>query len=104
MVFSSAPTVRAKAISTHILRTISYFIAGLIGLYEANFEPRWLTEAERLAHIMIDQFEDDAGDGFFFTGKAHETLIVQSKSAYDGATPSGASMAIHSLIATCQTP
>ena len=80
------------------LEDYSYFIAGLIALYEANFEPRWLTEAERLAHIMINQFGDDAGDGFFFTGKAHETLIVQSKSAYDGATPSGASMAIHSLL------
>ena len=80
------------------LEDYSYFIAGLIALYEASFEPRWLTEAERLAHIMIDQFGDDAGDGFFFTGKAHETLIVQSKSAYDGATPSGASLAIHSLL------
>ena len=80
------------------LEDYSYFIAGLIALYEASFEQRWLTEAERLAHIMIDQFGDDAGDGFFFTGKAHETLIVQSKSAYDGATPSGASMAIHSLL------
>ena len=80
------------------LEDYSYFIAGLIALYEASFEPRWLTEAERLAHIMIDQFGDDAGDGFFFTGKAHEVLIVQSKSAYDGATPSGASMAVHSLL------
>ena len=80
------------------LEDYSYFIAGLIALYEASFEPKWLTEAERLAHVMIDQFEDDAGGGFFFTGKAHETLIVQSKSAYDGATPSGASMAIHSLL------
>ena len=80
------------------LEDYAYFISGLIALYEASFEPRWLTEAERLAHIMIDQFGDDAGDGFFFTGKSHETLIVQSKSAYDGATPSGASMAIHSLL------
>ena len=80
------------------LEDYAYFITGLIALYEASFEPRWLTEAERLAHLMIDQFGDDAGDGFFFTGKAHETLIVQSKSAYDGATPSGASMAIHSLL------
>ena len=80
------------------LEDYSYFIAGLIALYEASFEPKWLTEAERLAHLMIDQFGDDAGDGFFFTGKSHETLIVQSKSAYDGATPSGASMAIHSLL------
>ena len=80
------------------LEDYAYFIAGLIALYEAGFEQRWLTEAERLAHLMIDQFGDDAGDGFFFTGKAHESLIVQSKSAYDGATPSGASMAIHSLL------
>ena len=80
------------------LEDYAYFIVGLIALYEASFEVRWLTEAERLAHIMIDQFGDDAGDGFFFTGKAHETLIVQSKAAYDGATPSGASMAIHSLL------
>ncbi len=80
------------------LEDYAYFIAGLIALYEASFEPRWLTEAERLAHLMIDQFSDEAGDGFFFTGKAHEVLIVQSKSAYDGATPAGASMAIHSLL------
>ncbi len=80
------------------LEDYSYFIAGLIALYEASFEPRWLTEAERLASLMIEQFEDDTGAGFFSTGKAHETLIVQSKSAYDGAAPSGASMAIHSLL------
>lgn len=80
------------------LEDYSYFISGLIALYEAGFDPRWLIEAERLTNLMIDQFGDDAGDGFFFTGKAHESLIVQSKSAYDGATPSGASMAIHSLL------
>ncbi len=80
------------------LEDYSYFIAGLIALYEASFEPRWLTEAERLAHIMIEQFADETSGGFFFIGKAHEPLIVHSKSAYDGATPSGASMAIHSLL------
>ena len=47
---------------------------------------------------MIEQFGDENGGGFFFTGTAHETLIVRSKAAYDGATPSGASMAIHSLL------
>ncbi len=80
------------------LEDYSYFIAGLIALYEASFDSKWLTEAERLTDRMIEQFGDDDGEGFFFTGKAHESLIVQSKSAYDGATPSGASMAIHSLL------
>ena len=78
------------------LEDYGYFIAGLIALYEATFHPNWLTEAERLARLMMDQFGDE--NGFFFTGKAHETLIVQSKSAYDGATPSGAAMAIHALL------
>lgn len=80
------------------LEDYSYFISGLIALYEASFDSKWLREAERLSNIMIDQFGDKNGVGFFFTGKAHETLIVQSKSAYDGATPSGASMAIHCLL------
>ncbi len=80
------------------LEDYSYFIAGLVALYEASFDAKWLTEAERLAYIMIEQFADVDGEGFFFTGKAHESLIVQSKSAYDGATPAGASMAIHSLL------
>ena len=80
------------------LEDYSYFIAGLVALYEASFDAKWLTEAERLAYIMIEQFGDADGEGFFFTGKAHESLIVQSKSAYDGATPAGASMAIHSLL------
>ena len=47
---------------------------------------------------MIDQFWDASSSGFFFTGKAHESLIVQSKSAYDSATPSGTAMAVHSLL------
>ena len=47
---------------------------------------------------MIDQFWDTENGGFFFTGKDHPKLIVRSKSAYDGATPSGASMAVHVLL------
>ncbi|MCH8292645.1 thioredoxin domain-containing protein [Candidatus Poribacteria bacterium] len=80
------------------LEDYSYFIAGLIALYEASFNFKWLKEAERLTQIMIEQFWDDTNGGFFFTGKSHEQLIVQSKSAYDGATPSGTSMAIHGLL------
>jgi len=80
------------------LEDYSYFITGLIELYQANFDPYWLTEANRLNQIMIDQFWDTENGGFFFTGKDHPKLIVRSKSAYDGATPSGASMAVHVLL------
>ena len=80
------------------LEDYSYLSAGLIALYEASFNPRWLKEAARLAEVMIEQFWDTSSSGFFFTGKAHESLIVQSKSAYDSATPSGTAMAVHSLL------
>ena len=80
------------------LEDYSYLSAGLVALYEASFNPRWLQQAERLTEIMIEQFWDDSSSGFFFTGKAHESLIVQSKSAYDSATPSGTAMAVHSLL------
>ena len=80
------------------LEDYSYLAAGLVALYEASFNPRWLREASRLAEVMIDQFWDASSSGFFFTGKAHESLIVQSKSAYDSATPSGTAMAVHSLL------
>ena len=80
------------------LEDYAYFIAGLIDFYEATFDVRWLKQAERLNQIMIEQFWDDANGGFFFTSKDHESLITRSKSGYDGATPAGASMAVHSLL------
>ena len=80
------------------LEDYSYLVTGLIDLYEATFAVEWLKEAERLNQIMIEQFWDDANDSFFFTSKNHETLIVRSKTGYDGATPSGVSMAIHNLL------
>ena len=80
------------------LEDYSYLVTGLIDLYEATFAVEWLREAERLNQIMIEQFWDDANDSFFFTSKNHETLIVRSKTGYDGATPSGVSMAIHNLL------
>lgn len=80
------------------LEDYSYFVAGLINLYEATFAVEWLKEAERLNQIMIEQFWDETKGSFFFTSKNHEPLIVRSKTGYDGATPAGVSMAIHNLL------
>ena len=46
-----------------------------------------------LTDRMIEEFWDDEGGGFFFTGKSHENLIVRSKDYFDNATPSGNSVA-----------
>ena len=80
------------------LEDYSCMVDGLISLYEATFDPRWMREAERLAEVMIDHFWDPKEGNFFFTSEDHEALIHRPKDFYDNATPSGNSVAAHALI------
>jgi uncharacterized protein YyaL (SSP411 family) len=56
-----------------------YFSNGLLELYLATEDPRWLDQAAGFADIMIDEFEDETDGGFFFTGDHHEALMARSK-------------------------
>jgi uncharacterized protein YyaL (SSP411 family) len=76
----------------------AFFIHGLIELYQASFDPRWLKEALRLTDEMIKLFWDEQNRGFFFTGADGEKLIVRTKEIYDGAIPSGNSVALYDLL------
>ena len=76
----------------------AFLSAGLLDLYEATFEPRWLGESVRLARAMTEQFADTARGGFYFTGARNDTLIARSKDLYDGAAPSGNSVAATTLV------
>jgi hypothetical protein len=80
------------------LEDYASLIDGLTSLYEVTGELDWLEHAIRLTDQMIDQFWDDQAGGFFFTGKAHEQLIVRSKEWLDNATPSGNSLATMVLL------
>jgi hypothetical protein len=71
---------------------------GLLALYELTFDEAWLDHAVRLSERMISEFEDTESDGFFFTGKSHETLVARTKEFFDNATPSGNSMAAGVLL------
>ena len=78
----------------------AYMTTGLLDLYEASLDRKYLTEASRVANVMIDQFWDAERGGFFHTGPQHEKLIVRTKEFYDGAVPSGnsvATLALHRL-------
>jgi len=80
------------------LEDYANLIHGLIALYESTGELEWFENALELADKMVEQFWDDEGGGFFFTGKSHERLIVRSKEWFDNATPSGNSVAALSLL------
>ncbi|HEY8412938.1 MAG TPA: thioredoxin domain-containing protein, partial [Pyrinomonadaceae bacterium] len=80
------------------LEDYAFFIEGLVTLYETTGEFRWLKEAIALTDRMIEEFWDEEGAGFFFTGKSHENLIVRSKDYFDNAIPSGNSVAASVLL------
>jgi len=80
------------------LEDYAFLIEGLVTLFETTGEARWLNEALTLTDRMIEEFWDEEGGGFFFTGKSHESLIVRSKDYFDNATPSGNSVAAFVLL------
>jgi uncharacterized protein YyaL (SSP411 family) len=89
------------------LEDYAWLANGLISLYEASFEGKWLDEAIRLMDETITLFWDEQSGGFFFTGSDHESLISRSKTPYDDATPSGnavAAMALARLFALTGEP
>ena len=80
------------------LEDYAYYADGLLALYEATFDERWLDEARALAEVMIAHFADDRDDGFFDTSDDHERLISRPKDLYDNATPSAGSVAADLLL------
>src|SRR6185503_7783699 len=82
-----------RAGAAGFLDDYAFVCAGLIDLFEATFDPRWLREAIALADDGERLFADPAG-GWFMTAADHERLIAREKPAYDGAEPSGTSVAL----------
>jgi uncharacterized protein YyaL (SSP411 family) len=72
------------------------FAQGLLDLYEADFDTRYLDAAVKLTDAMRARFEDSAG-GFFSTG-GDAGVLLRMKDDYDGAEPSGNSVAIRNLL------
>jgi uncharacterized protein len=80
------------------LEDYAFLADGLLALYEADFDPRWFTEARRLIDEAIKLFADDENGGFFDTGSDHETLLNRPKDIMDNATPAGNSVAAEVLL------
>lgn len=74
-----------------------FMIEGLIEAMQTRFDPEDLVFAEDLADALLDNFEDRAGGGFFFTRHDHEHLIQRPKPMHDNATPAGNGVAARVL-------
>ncbi|MFA9398724.1 MAG: thioredoxin domain-containing protein [Clostridiaceae bacterium] len=76
----------------------AFVIWGLINLYQASFEVYYLEKAKYLTDKMIELFYDFENSGFYINSKYGESLILRPKEIYDGAIPSGNSVAIFDMI------
>ncbi len=80
------------------LSDYALYAEGLLTLYRATFELRWLQAARDLAEHMLAHFWDQEQGGFFQTSDEHETLIARPKDLFDEAVPSGNAVAAHVLL------
>ena len=76
----------------------AFLVAGLLDLYEASGEGRWLSSAMNLTGKQISLFHDPGRAGFFDTSGSDSTVLVRLREQYDGAEPSGNSIAATNLI------
>jgi uncharacterized protein len=76
----------------------AYLIAGLLDLYEATFDARWLRWAEGLQQVMEALFGDAAHGGYFNSRGDDASIVLRLKEDYDGAEPSPNSVAAANLL------
>jgi uncharacterized protein YyaL (SSP411 family) len=76
----------------------AYLIAGLLDLYEATFDARWLHWARRLQTMMDNLFWDDAAGGYFNSAAGAADIVLRLKEDHDGAEPSPSSIAAANLL------
>lgn len=77
----------------------AFLIQGLLDLYEATLEDRWLRWAVNLQATQDELFWDaDAGGGYFSSAAGDPLVPVRMKEDYDGAEPSANSVSAGNLL------
>jgi uncharacterized protein YyaL (SSP411 family) len=71
---------------------------GLIEVYEAGFDEMYLKAAVELTRAMVSRFWNEDDGGFYFTAKGGDAALTRMKEVYDGALPSGNSVALLNLL------
>jgi len=81
-----------------LLEDYANLLSGTLDFYEATLEPEHLNFAGELAEAMIAKFYDPENGGFWQSAADTQHLILRVKDDYDGAEPSGNSVATLALL------
>ena len=84
--------------SVQLLEAYAFLLSGVLELYQATLDVKQLEFAIDLAESMLAKFEDPQAGGFWQSTSGTSNLILRVKEDYDGAEPSGNSVAILALL------
>jgi uncharacterized protein YyaL (SSP411 family) len=96
--YGAAPGQSPKAAVAGYLEDYTDLTDGLLSLHEATKDKKWLDTARKLTDTMLEFHSDKKVGGYYFTANDHEKLFARSKDQFDGAQPSGNSMATSNLV------
>jgi len=80
------------------LEDYALLVHGLLNLYDATKDKRWLDESASLTDAMIKHHGDAKRGGYFMTGSDSEKLFARAKDQFDAPQPSGNSAAARNLV------
>ncbi|MEE9170962.1 MAG: thioredoxin domain-containing protein, partial [bacterium] len=91
----------ASGLEAH-LNDYAFFVNGLLDLYEASLDVKWLVHALELTEKQVSLFWDEEAGGFYDTSGKDKTVLLRMKEDYDGAEPTGNSIAALNLLRLSQ--
>jgi len=89
---------QGRGVTEGFAEDYAFLIQGLLDLYEAGFDGRWLQWAERLQATMDELCWDEARGGYFNSAANAPHLVLRLKEDYDGAEPAPSSVAAKNLL------
>jgi uncharacterized protein YyaL (SSP411 family) len=91
----------ASGLEAH-LNDYAFLVNGLLDLYEASLDAKWLVHALELTEKQVSLFWDEEAGGFYDTSGKDKTVLLRMKEDYDGAEPTGNSIAALNLLRLSQ--
>ena len=79
-----------------VLEDYAFLGNGLLDLYEADHNPRWLLAADDIARTMVARFHEPE-TGAFYQSDSDVVLLARKTESRDGAEPSGPGLALRLL-------
>lgn len=76
----------------------AFLISGLLELYEATFDTKYLAWAQELQNTQIKEFWDEESGGFYSVSRQNDKLIFRPKNAFDASEPSANGISATNLL------